>query len=130
MGEKGTFIAAMLNIQVFVAPEDVETFEAMCSNLTSELAPRSEYEAQCVTTIIHSYWDIRRTRIVERKMQQRAYEKGIVDPLLDVDWAPQLKGVLNDRRQSERSGQQAMKDLLAHRKRNARTPGNHDPEGC
>ena len=87
---------------VFVAAEDIPEFEAFQQALTIEFDARSEFEHQCVRTVIHSLWTIRRTRIVESRMQERAVRENIVDPLLDVEWALQLKGVLNLRRQAER----------------------------
>lgn len=115
----------VVHTEIFVAPEDLIEFEDLQNSIRDEFLPASEFEFQCVRTIIHALWTIRRTRIVERKMQERAAAEGIIDPLLDTEWAKQLKGVLALRRQAERSQVQALKDFRATRK--ARTSGNDHP---
>jgi len=97
--------------QIWVAPEDTAEFEQTQSALTLEFAPSTEFQRQCLITILHCLWTIRRTRIAECKMQERAYNKGLIDPMLDPDWAKQLKGILEMRRQAERSRIQAVKDF-------------------
>jgi hypothetical protein len=106
-----TTTTAASNGQLWVAPEDAAEFAQMQSALTLEFAPASEFQRQCLLTMIHCLWTIRRTRIAECKMQERAYNNGLIDPMLDPDWARQLKGILDMRRQSERSLIQAKKDF-------------------
>jgi hypothetical protein len=99
--------------QIWVAPEDTNEFEHLKSALHLEFAPSTEFQFQCVLTILHCLWTIRRTRIAECKMQERAYNNGLIDPLLHPDWAKQLKGILEMRCQAERSRIQAIKDFHA-----------------
>jgi len=108
-----TIMTAASNAQFWVAPEDAAEFEQTQSALTLEFAPASEFQRQCLLTMLHCLWTIRRTRIAECKMQERAYNNGIIDPLLDPDWAKQLKGILDMRRQAERSFIQAKKDFYS-----------------
>jgi hypothetical protein len=110
-----TVTTAAANGQLWVAPQDAAEFEQMQSALTLEFAPATEFQFQCLTTIIHCLWTIRRTRIAECKMQERAFNDGLIDPLLDPDWARQLKGILEMRRQAERSQIQAKKDFYSAR---------------
>jgi hypothetical protein len=107
---------------IFVAPEDLAEFRKLGDSIVAELAPASALQAEYVRTIIHSMWTIRRTRVIERKMQQRAYAEGTIDPMLDTAWARQLKGVLDMRRQAERSQIQAFKDLNASRASGSSAP--------
>jgi len=104
-------LAARLRKQIFVAPNDIEEFEDLQAAIASEFAPASELEAQHVITIIHCLWTIRRTRIDECRMQERAFTDGLIDPILDIQWARQLKGILDMRRQAERTQIQATKDF-------------------
>jgi hypothetical protein len=121
--------SARLRNQTFVAPQDIEEFEDLQAAIAADFAPASEIEAQHVITIIHCLWTIRRTRIDECKMQERAFNDGLVDPILDVQWARQLKGVLDMRRQAERTQIQATKDFhLAVAKRQLQQQPQPEPE--
>lgn len=105
----------LTSTEVFVPGNDIVAFEAFQAELAADFAPRCEFELHCVRTIAHSLWTIRRTRTLERRMQERAVAEGLIDPLLDIAWARQLRGILNLRRQAERSELLALKELRAYR---------------
>jgi hypothetical protein len=105
----------LTSTEVYVPANDIVAFEAFQAELAADFAPRCEFELHCVRTIAHSLWTIRRTRTLERRMQERAIAEGFIDPLLDVSWARQLRGILNLRRQAERSELLALKEFRAYR---------------
>ena len=105
----------LTSTEVFVPVADLVAFEAFQSDLAADFAPRCEFELHCVRTIAHSLWTIRRTRTLERRMQERCLAEGLIDPLLDLEWAKQLRGILDLRRQAERSELLALKELRAYR---------------
>ncbi|BDC51493.1 hypothetical protein F183_A38090 [Bryobacterales bacterium F-183] len=105
----------LTSTEVYVPSNDIVAFEAFQAELAADFAPRCEFELHCVRTIAHSLWTIRRTRTLERRMQERAVNEGYIDPLLDLEWAKQLRGILNLRRQAERSQLLALKELRAYR---------------
>lgn len=105
----------LTSTEVYVPGNDIVAFEAFQADLAADFAPRCEFELHCVRTIAHSLWTIRRTRTLERRMQERAAAEGLIDPLLDLEWAKQLRGILNLRRQAERSELLALKELRAYR---------------
>jgi hypothetical protein len=113
--EKGIFVKEIKNHEIYVAKEDAAEFQELSESIFKEFEPASAYEARKVRTILHSLWTIRTTHVIERKMQERAADEGLIHPILDKDWSKQLRGVLAMRRQAERTEIRLTKELKAAR---------------
>ncbi len=96
--------------EIFIAPGEQERFDQFKTDLAAEINPEGALEQDLFNQLLHAAWNLRRIRLHETEVHERASAL-MVNPFLDDKFSAALDRLAKHQVRIERSYHRALREL-------------------
>ena len=94
-------------VKLFVRAEEQEEFELTRQSLMEQLQPSGLMQGHLFDRILHAMWNIQRCTVLEAALQAEAFDRGVLDALLEDELGRKLDRIYRYRKMHESAQRQA-----------------------
>ena len=96
--------------EIFIAPGEQEHFNQFHAGLAAEINPEGALEQDLFHQLLHAAWNLRRVRIQESEIQEKA-SAAMINPFLDDKFSAALDRLAKHQVRIERAYHRALREL-------------------
>ncbi len=96
--------------EIFIAPGEQETFDQFQADLAAEINPVGALEQDLFRQLLHAAWNLRRVRIQETDIHERASAQ-MINPFFDDTFSAALDRLAKHQTRIERTYHRALREL-------------------